>query len=332
MYLITGGAGFIGSAMVWHMNRQGIDDIIIVDKLGTDDMKWRNLVPLRYVDIWPPRTLVEYIEQGEEALEDIDVVIHLGANSSTTETDADHLLDNNYRFSVLLASWAVATDRRFVYASSAAVYGNGALGFDDAAELTPQYRPLNMYGYSKQLFDLYALRQGWLDNIAGLRYFNVFGPNEYHKGNMRSKVHKARCEVADSGEIALFKSIWPQYQHGDQVRDFVYVKDVVRMTHDIAVNPNVNGIFNIGSGQTHSWNDLARGVCAALGKEPNICYTDMPDSLARNYQNYTLADMGRLANSGVQTETMPFADAIRDYVTGYLADGTERHLDPAAEQ
>lgn len=335
MYLVTGGAGFIGSTIVWMLNRRGIDDIIIVDRLGEASCKWRNLVGLRFADVWHESELTARLLNAEmdyRGLRDVHTVIHMGACSSTTEPDADYLLDNNYEFSVQLGQWAIDAGKRMIYASSAAVYGDGAHGFDDDAALTPRYRPLNMYGYSKQLFDLYALRHGWLSHMVGLRFFNVFGPNEYHKGPMRSMIYKAVGQVHQHGTISLFKSNEARFADGDQVRDFLYVKDAVEIVGQLLDNPHVAGTFNIGSGVANTWNALARGVFAAMDKPADIRYIDMPAELHGGYQNYTLASMASLQAQGIDCTCRPFADAIHDYVTGYLlGHGAPCHLDSARD-
>ena len=228
MIVVTGAAGFIGSALVWRLNKLGRNDIIIVDELGKDE-KWKNLVNLDYYDFINKHVFLEKVEKDDVQFK-IDAIIHMGANSATTEKDADHLMANNYEYTKKLAVWSVNHGVRFIYASSAATYGDGSLGFVDNDELCLKLRPLNMYGYSKNLFDIRALKKGLLDKIVGIKYYNVFGPNEYHKDDMRSVVHKAYEQVRDHGVVKLFKSYHPDYKDGQQMRDFVYVKDAIDMT------------------------------------------------------------------------------------------------------
>lgn len=316
--LVTGGAGFIGSALVWALNQRGCDRIVIADFLETSE-KWRNLTPLRFEDYLEADTLLDRL--AGNALGPFDLVLHMGACSSTTERDAAYLIRNNYEFTKALATYALANDTRFVYASSAATYGDGSAGMDDAADTLPalqQLRPLNMYGYSKQLFDLYAARHGLLDRIVGLKFFNVYGPNEHHKGEMRSLVNKAYAQVLEHGEISLFKSYRPEYGDGEQQRDFLYVKDAVDMTLHLATDDGAAGLYNVGSGEAHSWVQLATAVFQAMGKPPQIRFIDMPESLRAKYQYYTRADIRKLRATGYQAPVTPLADAVADYVRGYL--------------
>jgi ADP-L-glycero-D-manno-heptose 6-epimerase len=320
--LVTGGAGFIGSALIWALNRRGIDDILVCDLLRTDE-KWKNLVPLRFADYIEADDLQRLASAGDPRLADIGCVFHLGACSATTERDASYLIRNNFEFTKYLAAWALERGARFVYASSAATYGDGAQGMSDGADLTT-LRPLNMYGYSKHLFDLHAARHGYLDRIVGLKYFNVFGPNESHKGEMRSLVHKAYGQVVASGVIQLFASDRPEYADGEQQRDFLYVKDAVEMTLHLAETAGASGLFNLGSGQAQSWNTLARAIFAALGRDPRIEYIAMPEALKAKYQYFTQADITKLRATGYTAPVTPLADAVADYVRGYLVPG--RHL------
>jgi ADP-L-glycero-D-manno-heptose 6-epimerase len=248
-----------------------------------------------------------------------DHVLHLGACSATTERDADYLMRNNYELTRLLCEWTLERGGRFVYASSAATYGDGAHGMDDRLQDLHRLRPLNMYGYSKHLFDLQAQRSGLLDRVAGLKYFNVYGPNEDHKADMRSVVHKAHRQILETGRVQLFKSHRPDYQDGCQQRDFLYVKDAVKMTLHLAANPQVNGLFNLGSGRAHTWVELARAIFLAMGREPVIEFIDMPEALREKYQYYTCADIGRMRESGYDEPLFTLEEAVRDYVQGYLA-------------
>lgn len=315
--LITGGAGFIGSALVWELNRRGCENIVVCDRLSTDE-KWKNLVPLKFADYIDGNDLLHAVLNSPGKLGRFDHILHLGACSATTERDADYLMRNNYEFTKQLCQWSLASQTRFVYASSAATYGDGAHGMDDQMPDIHALRPLNMYGYSKHLFDLHARREGWLPNIVGLKYFNVYGPNEDHKADMRSLVHKACGQILATGKVQLFKSHRPDYKDGEQMRDFLYVKDAIRMTLHLAETPSAGGLFNLGSGAAHTWIELATAIFTALGKEPNIEFIDMPEHLQSKYQYYTCADITKLRSSGFKTEITPLAEAVRDYVQGYL--------------
>ncbi|WP_395737679.1 ADP-glyceromanno-heptose 6-epimerase [Prosthecobacter sp.] len=315
--LITGGAGFIGSALVWELNRRGCENIVVCDRLSTDE-KWKNLVPLKFADYIDGNDLLQAVIHSPGKLGRFDHILHLGACSATTERDADYLMRNNYEFTKQLCQWSLATQARFVYASSAATYGDGAHGMDDQMPDIHALRPLNMYGYSKHLFDLHARREGWLPNIVGLKYFNVYGPNEDHKADMRSLVHKACGQILATGKVQLFKSHRPDYKDGEQMRDFLYVKDAIRMTLHLAETPAAGGLFNLGSGKAHTWVELATAIFTALGKAPNIEFIDMPEHLQSKYQYYTCADIAKLRGSGFDTEITSLTEAVRDYVQGYL--------------
>ena len=316
--LVTGGAGFIGSALVWALNARGLDDIVVCDILHADE-KWRNLVPLRYADYVEGPALRARLSQSAGAFGKFSAVFHLGACSATTERDASYLVDNNTAFTRELAAWALSTGARFVYASSAATYGDGAQGMDDRDPALERLRPLNMYGYSKHLFDLHARRLGWLDRIVGLKYFNVFGPNEAHKGDMRSVVAKAHVQIRDEGRLGLFRSYDPKYPDGGQMRDFLYVKDAVEMTlHFAEKGSAAGGLFNIGSGEANTWLSLSDAVFGALGLPPRVEFIDMPESLRAKYQYYTKADISKLRASGYDRPVTPLADAVGDYVRNYL--------------
>lgn len=333
--LVTGGAGFIGSAVIWDLNQRGVDDVLVADYLGNDQEKWKNLLPLRFNDYLEADDLLRRIEANDPALAQIELIFHLGACSSTTETDAAYLVRNNFEYTKTLAHWALAHDARFVYASSAATYGDGAAGMSDLEDDLSIYRPLNMYGYSKQLFDQYAARHGFLDGIVGLKYFNVFGPNEYHKGEMRSLVHKAYRQVVETGSIKLFKSYRPEFRDGEQMRDFLYVKDAVNMTIELAETATAGGLFNVGSGEAHTWIDLANAVFAALGREPKIEFIEMPAALRDKYQYRTCAELTKLNGYCKGLEIYTLEDAVADYVQEYLVPdkrlGDEPHADPAEE-
>jgi ADP-L-glycero-D-manno-heptose 6-epimerase len=326
MIIVTGGAGFIGSALVWRLNQLGREDILVVDSLGTSE-KWRNLASLRYADYVEKDDFLR-LAQGEElphlcdfGAEGIEAILHMGACSATTETDSRYLIQNNFEYTKHLALYARRVNARFIYASSAATYGDGSLGFrDDESELE-HLHPLNMYGYSKHMFDLWARREGLLGSIAGLKFFNVFGPNEYHKGEMRSLVIKAYEQIMDRGRISLFKSYRPEYGDGEQKRDFVYIKDVVDMTLFFLKHPEVNGIFNVGSSSANTWNDLAKAIFSALGMEPDIEYIEMPEELRDRYQYYTCSDVSKLHNAGYRGEQHSLNAAVFDYVVNYLQKG-----------
>lgn len=322
--LVTGGAGFIGSALVWALNRCGCEHIVVCDRLGLDE-KWRNLTPLRFANYVEADELLPRLQNG--ALGKFELVLHLGACSCTTERDASFLIRNNFEFTKDLAAWALGQKARFVYASSAATYGDGSAGMDDDDAKLDTLRPLNMYGYSKQLFDLHAKRAGFLNKIVGLKYFNVFGPNEDHKGDMRSVVHKSFGQVRETGVIRLFKSYRKDYCDGEQKRDFLYVKDAVAMTLHLAANEKAGGLFNIGSGAARTWLDLARAVFAALSREPKIEFLEMPGSLRDKYQYFTEANLGRLRAAGYSAPITSLEDAVSDYVRNYLV--PDKRLDPA---
>lgn len=316
MIIVTGGAGFIGSAIVAALNSRGADDILIVDILGSDE-KWKNLRRLRYADYVEADEFFDMLTAGEVDWP-VETVFHMGACSDTTETDCSYLVRNNYDFSKLLANWAVESNARFIYASSAATYGDGEQGFDDNEDEIDKLVPLNMYGYSKQMFDLWARRAGLLDNVVGIKFFNVFGPNEYHKANMRSFVIKAFEQINEKGSVGLFKSYNDKYGDGGQLRDFIYVKDAVDMTLFFMDKPKLAGIYNVGTGKARNWNDLARATFAAMGREPKIEYVDMPETLKAKYQYFTQADITKIRKAGYKTETTTLEAAITDYVQNYL--------------
>lgn len=319
LIVITGAAGFIGSALVRHLNDKGKDNLILVDELG-QGAKWQNLVGKRFVDIITPSALFSWLENFKR---EIGAIIHLGANSSTVETNADALLDNNYRFSVRLADYALSQGYRFIYASSAATYGDGSCGFCDEHNTLELLIPLNMYGYSKHLFDLWLKNQGLLDRVVGLKYFNIFGPNEGDKGRMASAVYHLYPKALSEGVVSLFQSSDPaNYPDGGQLRDFLYVKDAVAFTTAFLEN-NAAGIFNIGSGVPRSWKDLASALFDAVGKPCRIEYIPMPKELIGKYQNYTCADMSKTkAALGKNFPVITSLEAaVGDYVKNYLIPG-----------
>lgn len=313
--VVTGGAGFIGSNLIQALNKQGHDDILVVDCLEKDE-KWKNLVGLAYDDYLEADAFRERIKSGK--LDGIETVYHLGACSSTSEQDARYLADNNYAYSRELCEVCLSNEARFVYASSGATYGDGSLGYSDSDTVTPTLRPLNMYGYSKHMFDLWALRRGLLDQIAGLKYFNVYGPREDHKGEMRSVVQKAYHQVKQDGFVRLFKSYHPRYADGEQVRDFVYVRDAVNVTLFLGEPDAPSGLFNCGFGEARTWNDLAMAVFAAMDKQLVIEYIEMPAKLQGKYQYRTQALMGKLKSAGYTEPFTTLEDGIHDYIQSYL--------------
>ena len=315
MIVVTGGAGFIGSAIVWRLNTLGEDKIIIVDELGLEE-KWKNLVGLNYHDFINKNEFIQKIESGFDI--DIKAIIHMGANSSTTEKDADHLLKNNYEYTKKLAQFCLTKNIRFIYASSAATYGDGTLGFDDSESVSQFLRPLNMYGYSKNLFDIWAIKQGLMDKIAGIKYFNVYGPNEYHKGDMRSVVHKAYEQIRNTGKVKLFKSKNPNYKDGEQMRDFIFVKDAVDMTLFFLDKKDKNGLYNVGSGKARTWNDLVTAIFKALDKPVNIEYIELPEHLVEKYQYFTEAKLEKIKKAGYANSISSLEDGVTDYVKNYL--------------
>ncbi len=319
--LVTGGAGFIGSSLIWALNQRGHTDIVVSDFLGSDE-KWRNLVPLKFADYVEGDSLRRQLAANPAAFGRFSTVFHLGACSATTEKNASYLVDNNYHVTKELAAWSLEHHARFIYASSAATYGDGAQGMDDRSADLARLRPLNMYGYSKHLFDLHAQRAGWLDRIVGVKYFNVFGPNEDHKADMRSLVHKAYQQIQATGRVQLFKSHKPEYRDGEQMRDFLYVKDAIEMTLHFAERaPTAGGLYNLGSGQANTWLTLTRAIFAALGREPQIDFVDMPEVLRGKYQYFTQAEVAKLRATGYDRAMTPLAEAVRDYVQGYLVPG-----------
>jgi ADP-L-glycero-D-manno-heptose 6-epimerase len=315
--IVTGGAGFIGSNIVRALNGAGEDEILIVDRLGTSD-KWKNLTDLSFMDYEPKEQFLAKVEQGIFD-HGTRAVIHMGACSATTERDADYLMQNNFAYTRRLATRFAAKDNiRFIYASSAATYGDGSQGYCDEHRCVPALRPLNMYGYSKQLFDLWSLKTGFVDRAVGLKYFNVFGPNEYHKGDMRSVAIRAYAQVKKTGKVRLFKSSRDGYRHGEQSRDFIYVKDAVRVTLFFLERPQLNGLFNVGTAAPRNFNDLAASVFAALGQDPAIEYIDMPEGLEPRYQYYTAATPEKLRHAGFTGGFSSLEDAVRDYIVNYL--------------
>lgn len=314
--IVTGAAGFIGRNAVERLNSRGEENLILTDTLGRDQ-KWRNLRGLVFEDIFSPSVLLERIDRGE--FRDARAIVHLGACSSTTESDADYLLENNYRYTRRLCEFSLANNVRFIYASSAATYGDGSRGYSDDDAVTPSLHPLNMYGYSKHMFDLWALRTGALKRIAGLKYFNVFGPYEDHKGDMKSMVARSYRQIREHGRVQLFRSHNPQFADGEQMRDFIYVKDAVDITLWFLDQVDVNGLFNCGTGRARTWNGLVTAVFHAAGKPVQIDYIDMPPALQGKYQYFTEAKMDKLRAAGYRRSCMSLEDAADDYVRSHLS-------------
>ncbi len=308
--IITGGAGLIGSNLAAELNRRGFSNLVIVDHFNHPG-KSRNLARLQVAEVLDKTEFRTRFLAGKQT--PAAAVFHLGACSSTTETNADYLDDNNLRYTRQLCEWSLRHAARFIYASSAATYGDGAQGYADDEAAISTLKPLNLYGLSKQRFDEWALAEGLFRSIAGIKYFNVYGPGEDHKGDMRSVVNKAFRQIEETGRLQLFKSHRPDYADGQQERDFVYVEDAVAMTLFFFDHPGVSGLFNAGTGRTHTWLDLARAVFAALGREPQIDFVDMPLSLRDKYQYHTLADTRKIRAAGFSQPMTSLQDAIHDY-------------------
>ncbi len=316
MIITTGGAGFIGSVLVHQLNLAGIKDIIIVDHLTTDE-KWKNLVGLEFEEYFDRDDFYNLLIENRIPFI-IDTIFHLGACSSTTEKDSQFLMYNNYKYSISLVKYALPLNARFIYASSAATYGGGENGYLDDENKIDNLRPLNMYGYSKHLFDLWLKKEKLLSKVAGLKFFNVYGPNEYHKGDMRSVVHKAFEQIKETGKVKLFKSYNDSYADGEQMRDFIYVKDAVNMAQFFMDNTSVNGIYNIGTGKARTWKDLVSSVFKAMGLEPNIEFIDMPDYLKPKYQYFTEAKIEKIRSAGYDRKLYSLEEGVSDYVQNYL--------------
>jgi len=323
MIVVTGGAGFIGSNIVARLTAETAYDVVVCDRLETADLaKWKNLAKHPVADFWSPEELFEQLERHADRIE---TVIHMGAISSTTEPDADLILRTNFTLSRDLWDWCTIRDARLIYASSAATYGDGETGFndDDDAESLSQLRPLNAYGYSKMLFDQYAVRQAERGQAprqwAGLKFFNVYGPNEGHKGGMKSVVAQIWPKVAAGETVSLFKSHNPNYPDGGQLRDFVYVDDVVDIIEFLLQSLEVSGVFNVGSGQARSFADLAQATFAAAGKPLSIQYVDMPEAIRDRYQYFTEARMDRIRAAGFEGQSTPLEEGVRRYVQDFLA-------------
>ena len=318
MIVITGGAGMIGSMIAWHINHVlGREDIVIVDDIQHED-QWQNLVKRRYADYLDKIELACFLAGKPK----IDAIIHMGAISATTERDFNKLVQNNIRYSQFLWNWCAENKVPFLYASSAATYGAGEEGYDDACDINT-LRPLNGYGYSKQYFDQWALQQVALKKPSppqwqGFKFFNVYGPNEYHKERMASVAFHSFNQFKAEGTVKLFKSHLTGYEDGMQLRDFVYVKDAAAAVVHFVTNACDSGIYNIGTGQARAFKDLATAVMTSLGKPPNITYIDMPEDLQGRYQYFTEANMAKLAKAGYTAKFHTLEEGVRDYVQNYL--------------
>ena len=320
--IVTGGAGFIGSCLVRALNDRGYNNIVIVDNIASTE-KWKNLRNKKYLTYLHKDDFLPALF-GEE-FEDIGAIVHLGACSSTTETDFDYLWDNNVEYTKELWRFCTEYEIPFLYASSAATYGGGEAGFDDRQDINV-LQPLNGYGYSKQVFDQWMQRQSTHPpRYAGFKFFNVYGPNEYCKGSMASMVYHGFRQVKESGEIRLFKSERPDYRDGGQLRDFVYVKDVCEVILFFLENVVKNGIYNVGTGRAQSFEELADAVFSALGLEPNIRYIEMPENLKEKYQYYTKAEIAALREAGYDKPFMDLEAGARDYVTQHLSKGYDNY-------
>lgn len=321
MIVITGAAGFIGSCILAELNKRGHNDLIAVDELDSD-LKKANLKNKKYQSYLDKKDFLKAVID-DKLPGKVNCLIHMGACSSTTLTDAKYYQENNFEYTRHLAQWALKKKVRFIYASSAATYGDGSLGYGDDDASTRRLKPLNLYGESKQKFDLWVLEKKGADKVVGLKFFNVFGPNEYHKGDMRSVIAKSYERVAKNGKISLFKSYKKEYADGEQKRDFIYVKDAVAMTLFFLDHPEANGIYNVGTGKARSWNDLAKALFAAVGKRPVIEYIEMPEHLRPRYQYFTEANMTKLKSVGYTKPLISLEDAVKDYAQ-YLKTG--KHL------
>lgn len=311
MIVVTGAAGFIGSCIVAGVNERGKKDLILVDE--PDESKKENIRCKKYLRYYDKKDFLDLVLR-DKLTERPEAIVHMGACSSTTLQDARYFKENNLEYTRSLAQWALKNKVRFIYASSAATYGDGDIGYKDDEATIRRCKPLNLYGQSKQDFDLWVLEQGLQDKVVGLKFFNVFGPNEYHKGDMRSVVAKAYQRVAEEGTIDLFKSYRKDYKDGEQKRDFIYVKDAVDVVLFFLDHPKINGIFNVGTGKASTWNELAGALFSAVGKRPDIRYIEMPPDLERRYQYFTQADMSKLRKSGYTKSFTPLKEAVADYV------------------
>lgn len=317
-FLVTGGAGFIGSCLIWKLNSIGLVDIIVVD-VAERSKNCKNLEGKLYKDYIDKDKLLDYLK-ANKLNNDIDIVVHFGACTDTTVKDVSYLTTNNYLYSRGLAEWALKNKKRFLYASSAATYGAGECGYSDDDEVTVKLAPLNEYGRSKQQFDLWVIKNGLQKELVGFKFFNVYGPNEYHKAEMRSMVNKGYDQIKATGKIRLFKSYRPEYEDGGQKRDFIYVKDALEIIWYFIEHPDKKGIFNVGSGQAKTWNELAEALFSALNIKPDIEYFDMPWNIRDQYQYHTEADLTKLRGAGCRYRLTSLNQAVNDYVR-YLESG-----------
>jgi len=324
MLVVTGGAGFIGSALVSTLNSRGQEDLLVVDDFG-DGAKWKNLRGKKFVNIVSPEAFAHDLVAGAYDGK-LEGILHIGAITDTSFQDMDELHIRNVRYTRKLAEWAMACRVRFVYASSASVYGDGALGFSDDDSVTPKLLPLNPYAFSKWLSDTEAIREGWTSQIASLRFFNVFGPNEYHKGRMASVIWHAANQIRETGRIKLFQSHKEGFADGAQERDFVYVKDVCALVLWFLDHPEANGIYNVGTGQARTFNDLASSIFRALEKPVEIEYIPTPENIRAAYQYHTQANLTRLRALGCDVSFQSLESAVFDYVQGYLQNEANPYL------
>lgn len=315
MIIVTGGAGFIGSCVVRSLNEAGRSDIVIVDNISETD-KWMNMRNKKYIKYVHKSRFLEELP----TYENVEAIVHMGAQSSTTERDFDYLWENNFEYTKALWNYCAEKHISFIYASSAATYGDGSLGFNDRMDID-KLLPLNGYGYSKQLFDLWVKHQAksFPAQYCGLKFFNVYGPNEYFKGSMASMVFHGFNQIKETGKVKLFKSCNPNYADGGQLRDFVYVKDICKVIMWLLVNKHVSGLFNVGTGRAQSFAELAEATFQALNLEPNIEYIDMPEKLRGKYQYYTKAEMSKLYDAGYPYHFADVENGVRDYVQSHLA-------------
>jgi len=316
MIVVTGGAGFIGSAFIAKLNSEGISDILVVDDPNSVQAK-HNLANKRFTRLISKEELLTLIS-SKTLPSGVQAIVHMGACSSTTEKDVEFLRQNNLEYTKSLASYAMNSGIRFIYASSGATYGDGSHGYSDDVSRLDILRPLNPYGDSKHLFDLWARDTQTLEKIVGLKFFNVYGPNEYYKGHMASVAWKAFNTIQETGSFALFKSNHPDYKDGEQMRDFVYVKDCCEVMWWLLRNQSVSGIYNVGSGRARSWNDLLGAVFAALGKTANVRYIEMPESIRGQYQNFTEAPIEKLRSAGYSKPFQTLEEGVSDYISKHL--------------
>lgn len=318
MIVITGGAGFIGSVLAWKFNSIGRKDLILVDQHAKNSLKWKNVEKRQFEDYLEYDDFITKLERGIFSNR-VHTIFHMGACSDTTEKNAEFLKTNNLEYSQRITRWCLDNKAYLCYASSAATYGDGSMGFSDQDKLTHKLSALNLYGQSKLDFDIWALRNGFEKKITGFRFFNVYGPNEYHKGHMRSLVDKGYEQISTTGKLKLFKSYKPEYVDGGQLRDFVYVKDVVDVMLWFYHEPHIKGIFNLGTGRAQSWNDLAQALFKAMNRASNVEYVDMPENIRGQYQYYTQADLLKFRSTGCPIEFQDVRAGVTDYVTRHLS-------------